>query len=431
MKPFNVAIAGLGTVGGGAVALLQKNAALIEKRAQRPVRIVALSARDKTKDRGLDLSGIAWVDDPCALAQREDVDVVCELIGGTDGKAAELCTATLTAGKALVTANKALLAARGGALAALAQKHGGALMFEAAVAGGIPAIKVVRESLAGNSLSCVQGILNGTCNYILTRMEAEGLDFEPVLRDAQKLGYAEADPSADIDGHDTAHKLAVLSALAFGCPPEASRPVVEGIRRLTQADIRYARELGFRIKLLGVARYDVAQGLEQWVAPCLVPVEAALAKVDGVLNAVQLEGDAVGPLALIGRGAGAMATASSVVGDLVDLARGIRPQPWGQAVDGLSALPPKDETAEGASWYIRLQVADKVGVLADIASILRDRAISIATILQRGEAAPEGGVVPVIIVTHHAPKAAITEAVAGLAALPDSGERPLCLRIEG
>lgn len=427
VEPLKIAVAGLGTVGSGTVSYLQKNEKLMTMRTQRPIQIVAVSARDKNKVRDLDLSAYRWVDDALALADLPDVDVVCELIGGASGTAQTLAEKTLAAGKSLVTANKALLAHQGKALAQLAEQHGGALMFEAAVAGGIPAIKTVREALAGNTISSVQGILNGTCNYILTKMGAEGLDFAPVLQEAQKLGYAEADPSADVDGYDSAHKLAILAALAFGVEPDFRAVSTEGIRRISGVDISFARQLGYKIKLLGVAR-QTDKGLEQRVSPCLVPMGDSLASVDGVLNAVQIHGDAVGPLALIGRGAGAEATASSVISDLVDLARGTTPKPWGQVAESLAKAKPLADPESLGRWYVRLQVADKPGVLADVSAVFRDEAISISSILQHGP--QTGASVPVIIVTHETNKSAISKALAKIAGLESVWEEPLSLRIE-
>ena len=427
MNPLKIAVAGLGTVGGGTVSFLQKNAKIIEARAGRKIEVVAVSARDKSKARDLDLSAIRWVEDTAALADLPDVDVVCELIGGVGGVAQTLCEKTLASGKALVTANKALLATHGAALAALAEKNNVPLMFEGAVAGGIPAIKTVRESLAGNQIASIKGIMNGTCNYILTRMANEGMDFAPALAEAQRLGYAEADPSADVDGFDTAHKLAILAALAFGVKPNFKSVSIEGLRRITGMDLAFAAELGCRIKLLGVAKPS-ENGLEQRVSPCLVPVSSSLAHVDGVLNAVQLNGDAVGPLALIGRGAGSEATASSVLSDLIDIARGVTVKPWGRNVSELVSAAPADPSQIAGCWYIRLKLSDKAGVLADIAAILRDEVISIKSLLQHEGG--DGKAVPVIIVTHEVNQAAIAKALSKIAALETVWDEPFCLRIE-
>jgi len=427
MTCLNVAIAGLGTVGAGTVRLLQQNAASIEASVGRPIRVVAVSARDRDKPRDLELGGIDFFDDALALPALPDVDVVCELIGGADGLAKALCEKTLANGKALVTANKALLAQHGADLGRMAEAKNVALCFEAAVGGGIPVIKTLREAMAGNRILAVQGIMNGTCNYILSRMTHEHLDFADVLVRAQQLGYAEADPSADVDGFDTAHKLCVLSALAFGVTPAMEAVSVEGIRRITSVDLDFVARLGYRVKLLGVARrYE--GGIEQRVSPCLVPMDSTLASVDGVLNAIQLEGDAVGPLTLVGRGAGAAATASAVVGDLADIARGTKVNPWMRPASALavSALFPPEKSL--ARWYLRLQVTDRAGVLADIAAILRDRAISIESLLQHGQETEHS--VPVIIVTHVANEATVRAALAQIAKLDTVWEEPFCLRIE-
>ena len=320
-RPLSVGIAGLGTVGGGVLKLLRDNAEIVTARAGRPIAVTAVSARDRSKDRGVAVTGLRWYDDPVALAGDPGVDVVVELIGGSDGPARALAEAAIGAGKPLVTANKALLAVHGAALARLAEERGVTLKFEAAVAGGIPAIKALREGLAGNRISNVAGILNGTCNYILTQMRERGREFADVLADAQKLGYAEADPSFDIDGVDAAHKLAILAALAFGRPVSFDDVHVEGIRRISALDIAFATELGYRIKLLGIARQTEA-GIETRVHPCMVPQTAPIARVDGVFNAVVAEGDFVGRVMLEGRGAGAGPTASAVAADLIDIARG-------------------------------------------------------------------------------------------------------------
>lgn len=427
MKSLNVAIAGLGTVGASVARLIQSNADIIRIAAGCPFTLVAICARDKNKKRDFDLSGLTFVDDPLSLPDMPDVDVVCELIGGAEGVAKELCTKTLRQGKALVTANKALLAAHGVELGALAEEKDVSLCFEAAVAGGVPIIKSVRESVAANNITAIQGIMNGTCNYILSHMSDEGLDFASVLAEAQGLGYAEADPSTDVDGHDTAHKLCILAALAFGVQPDLSVISLEGIRKITSVDLAYAAELGYRVKLLGVARKS-GDFVEQRVSPCLVPVSNPLATVDGVLNAVQLVGDAVGPLTLVGRGAGGGATASSVVADLIDIARGHKVNPWLRPVVALGKTKPLPAEQSVGRWYLRLLVTDKAGVLAEIAAILRDEAISIESLFQHGEG--EGQRVPVIIVTHQTNEATLRRALSRLAKLETVWEEPFSLRIE-
>src|SRR5271165_874311 len=338
MKPLRVGIAGLGTVGAGVVKLLARQAELITARAGRPITVTAVSARDRNRDRGISLDGLIWHDDPLALAWDENVDVVVELIGGSDGPAKALAEKALAAGRPLVTANKALLAVHGVALAQAAEAASLPLAYEAAVAGGIPVIKALREGLAANRISRVAGILNGTCNYILTVMRERGREFAEVLADAQRLGYAEADPSFDIDGIDAAHKLAILAALAFGRPVAFDAVHVEGIRSISALDIAFAAELGYRIKLLGIA--GVTDGaIEARVHPCMVPQSSPIATVDGVFNAVVAEGDFVGRVMLEGRGAGARPTASAVVADLIDIARGRLTPVWGAAAAALSTTP--------------------------------------------------------------------------------------------
>ncbi|MBF0394954.1 MAG: homoserine dehydrogenase, partial [Alphaproteobacteria bacterium] len=327
-KPLKIAIAGLGTVGAGTVRLLREQADLIERRAGRPIVVTAVSARDKGRDRGVSLDGMAWFDDAATMAAQADAEVVVELIGGADGTARQVCETAIGRGRHVVTANKALLAHRGTELAAAAEERGVVLAYEAAVAGGIPIIKALREGLAGNRLRQVVGILNGTCNYILTTMRETGRDFGAVLAEAQALGYAEADPSFDIDGVDAAHKLAILTSVAFGCPVNFAGIHIEGIRHVSALDIQFAEELGYRIKLLGIARRTEA-GIEQRVHPCMVPMSSPIAHVEGVFNAVVAEGDFVGRSFYEGRGAGAGPTASAVAADLIDIAAGRRGPTFG------------------------------------------------------------------------------------------------------
>lgn len=423
---LNIAIAGLGIVGAGVVRLLRQNAELIAARAGQPVAIKAVSGRDKNKKRDCDLSSVDWIDDPRKLASMPGIDVVIELIGGAEGVAREVAENALKAGKHLVTANKALLAAHGVALARMAESNKVQLSFEAAVAGGIPIIKTMREGLAGNRVVSVQGILNGTCNYILTRMGEAGLSFEEALREAQQRGYAEADPSADIDGHDTANKLALLAALAFGAEPDLASVQIEGIRRITPLDLQFAHDLDCRVKLLGVARLTSA-GLEQHVGPTLVPQTSPLAQIDGALNAVLVRGDFAGDLMLEGAGAGAEPTASAVVADIIDLARGHRVPAFGVPAAQLKKLTPAHATYT-ARYYMRMQVMDKPGVVADISAILRDEAISIESLLQRGKSATES--VPVVITTHGANAKSMRKAVDKIAGLATIVERPCLLQIE-
>jgi homoserine dehydrogenase len=426
-RPLSIGLAGLGTVGGGVLKLLRDNADLITARAGRPIAVTAVSARDRAKDRGVPVSGLRWYDDAVALASDSGVDVVVELIGGSDGVALALAEATIAAGKALVTANKALLAVHGAALAASAEERGVALAFEAAVAGGIPVIKALREGLAANRISNVAGILNGTCNYILTQMRERGREFAEVLADAQKLGYAEADPSFDIDGIDAAHKLAILAALAFGRPVAFDQVHVEGIRRISAVDIAFANELGYRIKLLGIARQTEA-GIETRVHPCMVPQTAPIARVDGVYNAVVAEGDFVGRVMLQGRGAGAGPTASSIVADLIDIARNRFTPVWGASAASLSTVPPVPMSSHVGPYYMRLMVVDRPGVIADVTAILRDLGVSLESMLQRGRS--PGEAVPVVLVTHETKESDIREALDRIGALPTVMEEPTLIRIE-
>jgi len=425
--PLSVAIAGLGTVGGGVLKLLRDNADLVAARAGRPIAVTAVSARDRTRDRGVSLAGLRWYEDPVALAADPDVDVVVELIGGADGPARALVEAALAAGKPVVTANKAMLAVHGAELAAIAEKHNVPLAFEAAVAGGIPVIKAVREGLAGNRIERIAGILNGTCNYILTQMRERGREFSEVLADAQKLGYAEADPSFDIDGVDAAHKLAILAALAFGRPVAFDAVHVEGIRRISSLDIAFAAELGYRIKLLGIAR-QMDGGISARVHPCMVPATAPIARVDGVFNAVVAEGDFVGRVMLEGRGAGAGPTASAVVADLIDIARNRHTPVWGAAAADLSNAPSVPMSAHVGCYYLRLMVVDRPGVIADVTAVLRDLGVSLESMLQRGRS--PGEAVPVVLVTHETRESAMRAALERIAGLDAVLEHPALIRIE-
>ncbi|MBW4091257.1 MAG: homoserine dehydrogenase [Proteobacteria bacterium] len=425
--PLRVGVAGLGTVGAGVLTLLAANADVVAARAGRPIVVSAVSARDRNRDRGVSLAGLRWHDDPVALAADPNVDVVVELIGGADGPARALVEAALAAGRPVVTANKAMLAVHGAELARAAEAAGVALAFEAAVAGGIPVIKAVREGLAGNRISRISGILNGTCNYILTRMRAEGRDFAEILGDAQRLGYAEADPSFDIDGIDAAHKLAILAALAFGRPVAFGAVHVEGIRGISARDIAFAGELGYRIKLLGLA-HATPDGISARVYPALLAEDAPLARVDGVYNAVVTEGDFVGRLMLEGRGAGAGPTASAVVADLIDLARGRATPVWGAAAGALSDAPSVPIAAHVGCYYLRLMVVDRPGVIADVAAVLRDHGVSLESMLQRGRA--PGETVAVVLVTHETRESAMRGALDRIAALDAVLEPPTMLRIE-
>jgi homoserine dehydrogenase len=426
-----VGIAGLGTVGAGVLKLLRDNAELVAARAGRPIAVTAVSARDRSRDRGVSLAGLRWYDDPVALASDPAIDVVIELIGGSDGPARALVQASIASGKPVVTANKALIAVHGASLAAAAEQAGAPLAFEAAVAGGIPVIKALREGLAANRISRIAGILNGTCNYILTVMRERGREFSEVLAEAQRLGYAEADPSFDIDGIDAAHKLAILAALAFGRPVAFDAVHVEGIRRVSALDVAFAGELGYRIKLLGIARRvgeGATAGIEARVHPCMVPQSAPIARVDGVFNAVVAEGDFVGRVMLEGRGAGAGPTASSVVADLIDLARGRTTPVWGAAAASLANVADVAMERHVGPYYLRLMVVDRPGVIADVTAVLRDHGISLESMLQRGRA--PGEAVPVVLVTHETREAAMRTALAEIGLLDAVLEEPAMIRIE-
>ena len=427
MAPLGVALAGLGTVGAGVFALLRDRAETLTERAGRPIRVVAVSARDRTRDRGLDLDGVAWFDDAAEMAREADADVFVELIGGEDGIAKAACEAALDAGRDIVTANKALLARHGTRLARLAEETGRTLGYEAAVAGGIPIVKALREGLAANRISAIYGILNGTCNYILTHMRETGRPFDDVLADAQALGYAEADPAFDIDGIDAAHKLAILTALGFGTEIDFSGVHVEGIRHVSADDIVFAEELGYRIKLLGIAR-RTAHGIEQRVHPCMIPQAAPLARVEGVFNAVVAEGDSVGTTVFAGRGAGAGPTASAVVADIVDLARGLRLPVFAAPAARLAPAETAAMERHAGPYYLRLVVVDRPGVIADVAAALRDERISMESMIQRGRA--PGEAVPVVLTTHETEEAAMTRALARIETLGSVVQPPRMIRIE-
>jgi homoserine dehydrogenase len=426
-QPLTVAIAGLGTVGAGVMRLLTDNAALIERRAGRPIRVVAVSARDRTRNRGVDLGPIAWFGDAVAMAHEAPADVFVELIGGAEGIARAAVEAAIGRERSVVTANKALLAHHGTALARQAEAKGVALAYEAAVAGGIPVIKSIKEGLAGNRIQSVYGILNGTCNYILSTMRKSRRPFAEVLAEAQKLGYAEADPAFDIDGLDTAHKLAILASLAFGAEVDLAGVHVEGIRAMSPVDIDYADELGFRVKLLGIAR-RTEHGLEQRVHPAMVPVGASIAHVDGVFNAVVTEGDFVGRTLMEGRGAGAGPTASAVVADLVDLARGERRPAFAVPASDLKPMPSAPIDRHRGAYYVRLMVVDRPGVIADVAAALRDEEVSMEAMIQR--ARDPGEAVPVVLTTHETEEASMRRALARIDRLDAVLEPPHMIRIE-
>ena len=426
--PLRVALSGLGTVGGGVIRLLDANRDLITRRAGRGIEVVAVSARDRSKDRGIDLTRFDWVDDTRELASHPQADVVVELIGGSDGPALTLARSTLAAGKGFVTANKAMLAHHGLELASAAEAAGVPLKFEAAVAGGIPVIKGLREGAAANAIGRVYGILNGTCNFILSKMEAEGRDFAEVLAEAQALGYAEADPSFDIDGIDAAHKLSILASIAFGTRPAFADVAATGVRHVIAADIAEAAALGYKVRLVGVAESG-ANGLFQRVHPHLVPIDHPLAHVTGSLNAVVAEGNFVGRLFFQGAGAGEGPTASAVVADLIDIARGEFGPPYAMPAASLTAEPKADSGERRARAYLRFTVEDKVGVLAEIAAAMRDAGVSIESLIQRGVAA-DGSVI-VAIVTHEGPERSVAHALEKLRGSQSLAGQPLWMPILG
>ena len=425
--PLRVGIAGLGTVGMGTMRLLTDNADMIRMRCGRMMRVTAVSSRDKTRDRGMDLSSCIWHEDAIALAHDNNVDVVVELIGGSDGAAKTLCETALRNGKPVVTANKALIAHHGLQLAQLAEEQGVGLGFEAAVAGGIPVIHALRTGLAANRFERITGILNGTSNYILTTMREEGRDFRDVLKEAQALGYAEADPTFDIDGIDAAHKLAIITSLAYGCPVNFDAVHVEGIRSITARDMQHAEELGYVIKLLGIAAHT-EKGIEQRVHPCFVPKSAPIAKVDGVYNAVVAQGNAVGTVMFEGRGAGAGPTASSVVSDLIDIARGSGNMPFNLSTHLLAVQSFASMESLVSSYYIRLDVVDKPGVLADVTGIFRDYGISMRSFVQHS--CQPGEIVEIALTTHASKESSMQAALEKIAGLESVVCAPQRIRIE-
>ncbi|MEE4120659.1 MAG: homoserine dehydrogenase [Paracoccaceae bacterium] len=424
-EPIRLGLAGLGTVGAGVAKIVRRNAAALAAKAGRPVAISAVCARTRDKDRGVPLDAYAWEDDPVVLARRDDVDVLVELMGGSDGPALAATEAALDAGKDVVTANKAMLAIHGQALAERAEANGATIRFEAAVAGGIPVMKALTEGLAANGMTRVMGVMNGTCNYILTRMEDGGLPYDEVFAEAKALGYLEADPTLDVGGIDAGHKLALLAAVAFGTRVDFGGIDIEGIERISIEDIRQAAELGYRVKLLGVARMT-GRGLEASMAPCLVPTDSPLGQLEGATNMVVLEGDQVGQIVLRGAGAGEGPTASAVMGDVMDLARGCRVPTFGQSAGNLVAAAPARATLP-APYYLRMALADRPGALAKVAAVLGEAGVSIDRMRQTRH---EAGEAPVLIVTHPTTRAALDAALAGMEGTGVVLAAPVALRIE-
>ncbi len=422
--PFRIAIAGLGTVGGGVVKALAAGKDELSRRAGRDLQLISVSARDRKKARGFDVPG--WSDDPLALA-RGDADLVVELIGGDEGVARELVETALRNGKHVVTANKALLAKHGKALADLAESKNVTLKSEAAAAGGIPIVKALREGLIAHGVDAVKGILNGTCNYILTEMESSGRGFADVLKEAQAKGYAEADPTLDVGGGDTAHKLALLASVAFGTAPNFDAIAVEGITNITADDIAFASEFGYRIKLLGVAR-KVGDAIDQKVHPAMVQKRAPLANVSGAANGVMVEAGEAGSFFFSGRGAGEAPTASAVIADIVEAASGAISPVFGRPASSLQSLKPADGKAAVSPWYLRFEVLDVPGVLASIAGNLAEAGVSIESMIQRVRA--PGAPVAIVMITHETSQASVERALKAIAASDKVRSRPCMIPME-
>lgn len=437
VAPLKVGIAGLGTVGAEVVRLIEQQQSILAARCGRGIKVVAVTARNKAKKRGIDLRGIDWMKDPLAVATHPEVECFVELMGGSGDPALSSISAALAAGKSVVTANKALVAKHGLKLATLAEKNGGALNYEAAVAGAIPVIKTLREGLSGTSINRVYGILNGTCNYILTRMEQEGLSFEECLKDAQRLGYAEAEPSFDVDGYDTAQKLAILASLAFGTKVNESAVSVEGISTIAAEDLRAAADLGYRIKLLGVAM-RTKTGIEQRVHPTMVPLTSSIAQVMGVTNAVTIDGAGIAPITLVGPGAGGAATASAVLADIADVARNVRALPFAQPVAKLATTTKAPMERHEGGYYIRLMARDLAGTAARIATRLAEQKISLESIVQKhpnGKLEPIDGTkksspVPVILITYATSEDAMRRALQAVQKDKVISGKPQVIRIE-
>jgi homoserine dehydrogenase len=421
---FRIAIAGLGTVGGGVVKALAVCGAELSSRAGRKLEIVGVSARDKNKARGFDVTG--WTDDPLSLAKGH-ADVVVELIGGDEGIARQLVETALANKKHVVTANKALLAKHGKALAELAEKNGVTLKFEAAAAGGIPIVKALREGLIAHGVDAVKGILNGTCNYILTEMEASGRAFAEVLKEAQAKGYAEADPTLDVGGGDTAHKLALLASIAFGTAPDLNTVAVEGIEHISPDDIAFASEFGFRIKLLGVAR-RMGDKIDQKVHPAMVRVRSSLGNVSGAANGVLVDAGEAGSFFFSGRGAGEAPTASAVIADIVEAASGAPSTVFGRPASSLALPDPADGKAAVSSWYLRFEVLDVPGVLAAITRHLADAGVSIESMIQRGRA--PGEPVAIVMITHETAQHAVERALKAIGASDKVRAKPCMIPME-
>ena len=433
MKPMNVGLLGLGTVGGGTLTVLRRNAAEITRRAGREIRVTMAAVRDLEKAQAFAAPDLQLTDNPFAVVDNPDIDIVVEMIGG-ESPAKELILMAIENGKHVVTANKALIANHGTEIFAAAQRKGVMVAFEAAVGGGIPIIKAIREGLTANRIEWIAGIINGTTNFILSEMRDKGADFGDVLKEAQRLGYAEADPTFDVEGVDAAHKLTIMSAIAFGIPMQFDRAYIEGITKLTGDDVKYAEQLGYRIKLLGITK-RTPQGIELRVHPALIPAKRLIANVDGAMNAVLVKGDAVGVTMYYGAGAGAEPTASSVVADLVDVTRMHTADPHSRVPhlafqpDTLSDEPILAMDEVRTSYYLRLRAFDKPGVLADVTRILAELDISIDAMMQKE---PQEGqeLVDVIILTHQSVEKNVNAAMAKIEALPAISGKIARIRLE-
>ena len=424
MSPLKIAIAGLGVVGGEVARQIMHRQQQLALASGRALQLVAVSARSAGADRGFPADMIDWHDNAIDLASRDDVDVIIEMIGGSEGVAVELTRAALKNGKHVITANKAMIAHHGAELASLAEDHNCSLLFESAVAGGIPAVKTLREGLGGNDMSRIAGILNGTCNYILTTMEQTGEDFADVLAEAQRLGYAEAEPSFDVDGIDAAHKLTILAAIAFGQKPDFAAASIQGIRDVSAVDFAFANQLGFRIKLVGVA----TPGQVPRMQTCLLPLSSQLAKVNGVLNAVEFYGEPIGSVIAIGPGAGGGATSSAVLSDIIDIAHDRGGMPFGRPVAQL--VDSADQVVAAPAdmpFYVRLMVVDEPGVLAGVTGILQKHKISVESLIQQGRA--PGDVVALVMTTHETAEDTLAAALDEMASLPSVKAKPVAMPI--
>lgn len=432
MKPINIGLLGVGTVGGGTATVLKRNAEEISRRAGRQIRLLQAANRNQARAQSLLGPDVDVVADAMQVVNNPDVDIVVELIGG-DTVAKELVLKAIANGKHVVTANKKLLALHGTEIFARAQEQGVMVAFEAAVAGGIPIIKALREGLSANRIEWIAGIINGTSNFILTEMREKGASFVEVLAEAQQLGYAEADPTFDIEGHDAGHKLTIMAALAFGIPMQFDRCYLEGISKLEGRDIKYAEELGYRVKLLGLTRRTPA-GVELRVHPTLIPARQLIANVNGVMNAVLAKGDAVGPTLYYGAGAGALPTASAVVADIVDVTRLLTADPEHRVPhlafqpDQLQDLPILPISDVVSSYYLRIGAADRAGVLANITRLLAENGISIEAVIQKGSVSD--GTAEVVILTHRVQEQAIDRAISGIEALESITGKVVRLRME-